>query len=48
MYDKLKKDSDWKIDISNKEFFMERLHQNPSEHWEYSKWNRLLKKIISV
>jgi len=27
---------------------MERLHKNPSEHWEYSKWNRLLKKIIIV
>tara|TARA_Y100000004_G_scaffold195396_1_gene262281 strand:- start:425 stop:1279 length:855 start_codon:yes stop_codon:yes gene_type:complete len=47
MYDAIK-DSDWKINISNKEFFMERLHQNPSKHWEYSKWNRLLKKIIAV
>ena len=47
MYNAIK-DSNWKIDISKKEFFIERLQKNPSEHWEYTKWNRLLKKIIAV
>ena len=35
---------DWKIDINNPEFYIERLESK--NHWDYSKWNKLTKKII--
>ena len=38
--------NDWKIDINNPEFMFEKMITN--NHWDYTKWNRLLKKIISV
>ena len=34
---------DWKIDINNPEFMIERMETN--EHWSYSKWSRLAKII---
>ena len=38
--------NDWKIDINNPEFMFEKMINN--NHWDYIKWNRLFKKIISV
>ena len=38
--------NDWKIDINNHEFMFEKMIDN--NHWDYIKWNRLFKKIISV
>tara|TARA_B110000495_G_C22998906_1_gene589284 strand:- start:1478 stop:1840 length:363 start_codon:yes stop_codon:yes gene_type:complete len=38
--------NDWKIDINNPEFMFEVMLTN--NHWDYFKWNRLSKKIISV
>ena len=37
---------DWKIDINNPEFMLEKLENN--QHWEYSKWNKLSKKIVVI
>ena len=37
---------DWKIDINNPEFMLEKLENN--EHWEYSNWNKLSKKIVII
>ena len=37
---------DWKIDINNPEFMFEKLNTN--QHWEYSKWNKLSKKIVVI
>lgn len=37
---------DWKIDINNPEFMLEKLENN--KHWEYSKWNKLSKKIVVI
>ncbi len=36
----------WKIDINNPEFMIERLETN--NHWDYSKWNKLSKKITII
>ena len=38
--------NDWKIDINNPEFMFERMESN--FHFDYSKWNRLTKKIIKI
>ena len=38
--------NDWEIDINNPEFMFERMHTN--FHFDYSKWNRLTRKIISI
>jgi len=45
MYDSILK-NDFKIDLFNDEFMFERLSKN--KHWEYSKWNRITKKIIGI
>jgi hypothetical protein len=37
---------DWKIDINNPNFMFERMNTN--NHWEYSKWDRLSKKIVII
>lgn len=37
---------DWKIDINNPEFMLERMNVN--NHWEYSKWDKLAKKIVVI
>jgi len=37
---------DWKIDINNPNFMFERMITN--NHWDYSKWNRLSKKIVII
>ena len=37
---------DWKIDINNPEFMFERMNTN--NHWDYSKWDRLTKKIVII
>ena len=37
---------DWKIDINNPEFLFERMNTN--NHWDYSKWDRLSKKIVII
>jgi hypothetical protein len=37
---------DWKIDINNPEFMFERMNTN--NHWDYSKWDRLSKKIVII
>ena len=38
--------NDWKIDINNPEFMIERMESN--FHFDYSKWNRLTRKIITI
>jgi len=38
--------NDWKVDINNPEFMFETMITN--NHWDYTKWNRLTQKIISV
>ncbi len=38
--------NDWEIDINNPEFMFERMYTN--FHFDYSKWNRLTRKIISI
>lgn len=38
--------NDWKIDINNPEFMIEKTENN--FHFEYSKWNRLTNKIIII
>lgn len=38
--------NDWKIDINNPEFMLEKMEN--IFHFDYSKWNRLTKKIIMV
>ena len=38
--------NDWKIDINNPEFMLEKMESN--FHFDYSKWNRLTRKIISI
>ena len=38
--------NDWEVDINNPEFMFERMHTN--FHFDYSKWNRLTRKIISI
>ena len=37
---------DWKIDICNPEFMIEKMEGN--KHWDYSKWNNLTKKIVEI
>lgn len=37
---------DWKIDINNPEFMFEKMNTN--NHWDYSKWDRLSKKIVII
>jgi hypothetical protein len=37
---------DWKIDINNPGFMFERMNTN--NHWDYSKWNKLSKKIVII
>lgn len=37
---------DWKIDINNPEFMLEQMNLNT--HWEYSKWDKLTKKIVVI
>jgi len=37
---------DWKIDINNPEFMFEKMESN--NHWDYSKWNKLTKKIVEI
>jgi len=37
---------DWKIDICNPEFMIEKMEGN--NHWDYSKWNNLTKKIVEI
>jgi len=37
---------DWKIDINNPEFMLEQMNLN--NHWEYSKWDKLTKKIVVI
>jgi len=37
---------DWKIDINNPIFMLERLENK--EHWEYSQWSKLSKKIVVI
>jgi hypothetical protein len=37
---------DWKIDINNPNFMFERMNTN--NHWDYSKWDRLSKKIVII
>ena len=37
---------DWKIDINNPEFMLEKLETN--QHWDYSKWDKLTKKIVVI
>ena len=37
---------DWKIDINNPEFMFEILKNN--QHWEYSNWDKLSKKIVII
>jgi hypothetical protein len=38
--------NDWKIDINNPEFMLENMEN--TFHFDYSKWNRLTRKIIMV
>ena len=38
--------NDWKIDINNPEFMLEKMESN--FHFDYSKWNRLARKIIKI
>ena len=38
--------NDWKIDINNPEFMFEKMESN--FHFDYLKWNRLTRKIISI
>ena len=38
--------NDWKVDINNPEFMLEKMESN--FHFDYSKWNRLTRKIISI
>ena len=38
--------NDWKIDINNPEFMFEQMESN--FHFDYSKWNRLTRKIITI
>jgi len=38
--------NDWKIDINNPEFMLEKMEN--TFHFDYSKWNRLTRKIIMV
>lgn len=37
---------DWKIDINNPEFMLEKINTN--QHWEYSQWSKLSKKIVVI
>ena len=37
---------DWKIDINNPEFMLEKLENN--KHWDYSQWGKLSKKIVLI
>jgi hypothetical protein len=37
---------DWKIDINNPDFMFERITTN--NHWDYSNWSKLSKKIIVI
>jgi hypothetical protein len=37
---------DWKIDINNPEFMLEKLENN--KHWDYSQWGKLSKKILVI
>ena len=37
---------DWKIDINNPEFMLEKLESN--QHWDYSYWDKLTKKIVVI
>ena len=37
---------DWKIDVNNPEFMLERISTN--NHWEYTKWDKLTKKIVII
>jgi hypothetical protein len=37
---------DWKIDINNPEFMFEKMKFN--NHWDYSNWSKLSKKIIVI
>ena len=37
---------DWKIDINNPEFMFEPMMYN--NHWDYSKWDKLTKKIVII
>ena len=38
--------NDWKIDINNPEFMFEKMESN--FHFDYLKWNRLTRKIITI
>ena len=38
--------NDWKIDISNPDFYIE--HMDDNYHHSYSKWEILIDKIVSV
>ena len=38
--------NDWNVDINNPEFMLEKMESN--FHFDYSKWNRLTRKIISI
>jgi hypothetical protein len=40
--------NDFKIDINNEEFFIEKMNPQISDFSDYSKWNRLAKKITKI
>ena len=47
MYNAIK-DNDWKIDIDNVKFGLERQIPIENEHWDYQYWNRLTKGILKI
>jgi len=47
MYEAIR-DSDWKIDINEPTFGLERQIPIENEHWDYQYWNRLTKGILKI
>ena len=47
MYNAIK-DNDWKIDIDNSKFGLEKQVPFENEHWDYQYWNRLTKGILKI
>ena len=47
MYNAIK-DNDWKINIDDPKFGLEKQVPFENEHWDYQHWNRLTKGIIKI
>ena len=47
MYNAIK-DNDWKIDIDDSKFGLEKQVPFENEHWDYQYWNRLTKGILKI